>query len=78
MKRSIPREYLDRAESLSREEAEQIFSRMRRKMMRRMEDKDISPLEAVALQLHREDADLMEWRTRWAEVRERENKKKEK
>jgi hypothetical protein len=74
MKHAIPQEYLDRAKSLSREEAEQILSRMRRKMTRRMEDKDISPLEAVALQLQKEDEDLIEWRTRWAEVKARENK----
>ena len=78
MKRAIPQEYLDRAKSLSREEAEQSLSRMRRKLTRRMEDKDISPLEAVALQLQKEDEDLVEWRTRWAEVKEREKKKNEK
>ena len=49
MKRAIPQEYLDKAKLLSREEAELSLSRMRRKLTRRMEDKDISPLEADAL-----------------------------
>jgi hypothetical protein len=48
---------------------------MRRKMLRRMEDKDVSPLEAVALQLHKEDEDLIEWRSRWAEIKAHEKKK---
>ncbi|MBT9461358.1 MAG: hypothetical protein IV084_06815 [Rugosibacter sp.] len=68
MKRAIPQEYLDRAKSLSREEAEEIFSRMRQKMMRRIEDKGSSSLEAVAMQLQKENEDLIAWRERWAEV----------
>ena len=76
MKRVISEEYLEKAKSLSREEAEQILSRMRRKLMRRVEDKETSPLEAVALQLQKEDEDLKEWRERWAEISAPENKKK--
>ena len=76
MKRVISEEYLEKAKSLSREEAEQILSRMRRKLMRRVEDKETSPLEAVALQLQKEDEDLKEWRERWAEFSAPENKKK--
>ena len=76
MKRVISEEYLEKAKSLSREEAEQILSRMRRKLMRRVEDEETSPLDAVALQLQKEDEDLKEWRERWAEISARENKKK--
>ena len=76
MKRVISEAYLEKAKSLSREEAEQILSRMRRKLMRRVEDKETSPLEAVALQLQKEDEDLKEWRERWAEISAPENKKK--
>ncbi len=75
MKQSIAQEYLAKAKSLSREEAEQVFSRMRRKAKRRMEDTDITSLEAVAMQLQKEDEDLIEWRSRWAEVKAREEKK---
>lgn len=75
MKSAIPQVYLDKAQSLSREEAEQVFSRMRRKMMRRIEDKESSSLEAVALQLQKEDEDLVEWRARWVEISAREEKK---
>ena len=76
MKWVISEAYLEKAKSLSREEAEQILSRMRRKLMRRVEDKETSPLEAVALQLQKEDEDLKEWRERWAEISAPENKKK--
>jgi hypothetical protein len=75
MKLVPSKEYLEKAKLLSREEAEQLLARMRRKMMRRIEDKDTSALEAVALQLEKEDADLAEWRERWAEISARENKK---
>lgn len=59
-------EYLERAKSLSRDEAEKILARLRGRYSRRMEDKMISPLEAVALQLQKDDEDLAEWRARWA------------
>ena len=78
MKRVPSEEYLEKAKLLSREEAEKILSRMRHKLMRRIEDNESSPLEAVAMQLQKEDEDLKEWRERWAEITERENKKKKK
>ena len=74
MKHGISEKYLNKAKSLSRKEAEQVFSRMRRKMTRRIEDKESSPLEAVAMQLQKEDEDLIEWRLKWAEITARENK----
>lgn len=78
MKRSPKNEYLEKAKLLSRDEAEKILARMRPKLMRRMEDKTTSPLEAVALQLQKDDEDLAEWRARWAEITERDNAKQEK
>ncbi len=68
-------EYLDKAAALSREEVERLFSRMRRKLTRRLESEKIPSLEAVALQLQFEDEDLAEWRQRWAELSAREEKK---
>lgn len=77
MKRSPKDEYLEKAKLLSRDEAEKILARMRPKLMRRMEDKTTSPLEAVALQLQKDDDDLAEWRARWAEITERDKAKQE-
>ena len=64
--------YLEKAASLSRDEAERLFSRMRGKLARRFENDKIDALEAVALQLQIEDEDLNEWRQRWEELSKRE------
>jgi hypothetical protein len=42
---------------------------MRAKLLRRLEDKRISDLEVVAIQLEIEDEDLEEWRKKWAELK---------
>lgn len=78
MKRVPSNEFLEKAKLLTRVEAEQLLARMRGKIMRRLEDRDLDPLIAVALQLEKEAEDLKEWRERWAEISERENKKKKK
>jgi hypothetical protein len=57
--------------ALSKEEAEYIFSRMRGKWSRRVEDRKLIPVEAVALQLELEDQHLQAWRDRLAELREK-------
>lgn len=44
-------------------------------MMRRMEDKELAALEAVALQLQKENEDLDEWRKQWAKIDEGERKR---
>lgn len=72
------KEYVEKARRLTKEEAERVFARMRSKYMRRLEDKETTPLEAVALQLEKEDRDLEEWRARWAEIAERDEKKRDK
>jgi len=68
-------EYIEEAMALSREDAERLFSRMRRKLSQRLERAEIQSLEAIALQLQAEDDDLKEWRQRWAEVVDRANMK---
>lgn len=68
-------EYIEKAMALSQEDAERLFSRMRRKLSHRLERAEIQSLEAIALQLQVEDDDLQEWRKRWAEVVDRANKK---
>ena len=62
--------YIEKAKHLSKEEAEHLFSRMRRKLSRRLDDKKLIPLEAIALQLELEDQQLQEWRDRLTELRE--------
>lgn len=67
-------EYIEKAMALSREDAERLFSRMRRKLFQQLERAEIQSLEAIALQLQAEDDDLQEWRQRWADVVDRANK----
>ena len=64
-------EYLEKARALSREDAERLFARMGGKLTRRLEDKRLSALEVVALQLELEDEDLKAWRKNFAEVRKK-------
>lgn len=69
MKRKVSDKYLEQARLLDEEATERLFSRMRSKLMRRLEDRKMSGLEAVALQLEIEDACLSEWRERMTELR---------
>ena len=73
--KSASPEYLERAATLSREDAERLFSRMRGKLARRLENEKIESLDAVALQLQLEDEELNEWRQRWEELSQREAKR---
>jgi hypothetical protein len=61
--------YLEKAKRLSRNETERLLSRMRLKLMRRLEDKTLSELEVVAIQLEIEDEELNEWREKMGEIR---------
>jgi uncharacterized protein YpuA (DUF1002 family) len=63
-------EYLDKAKKLTKTDAERLFSRMSKKIGRRLEDEDLVALEALALQLEKEDEDLKEWRNQFAKIRE--------
>ena len=63
------KEYLEKAKALSREDAERLFSRMGGKLTRRLEDKRLSAVEVVALQLALEDEQLEEWRKKVGEMR---------
>jgi hypothetical protein len=73
--KSASPEYLERAATLSREDAERLFSRMRGKLARRLENERIDSLDAVALQLQLEDEELNEWRQRWEELSQHEAKR---
>jgi hypothetical protein len=78
MKKNPSTEHLEKAKLLTKEEAEHLLARMKGKLNRRIEDRKMDPLEAVAIQLELEDERLAEWRARWAEISARENKKREK
>ncbi|MGZ8271372.1 MAG: hypothetical protein ACXW1T_09195 [Methylophilus sp.] len=68
-------EYLKKAKSLSDIDVEKLQCRMGSKLYRRAEDKKLTLLEALAIQLEIEDKELMEWREKRNEVVAK-NKKK--
>ena len=76
MKKIAAEEYLEKAKLLTKEEAERVLARMRGKLTRRLEDRNIDPLDAVAIQLELEEEHLNEWRKKWTEISTREDKKK--
>ena len=71
MKKQPSEAYLEKAKLLSKEDTERLLSRMRTKLMRRLEDKKMTPLEVAAIQLELEDDDLNEWREKWAELKKK-------
>lgn len=78
MKKSPSDEYLEKAKLLNDDASERVLSRARSKLMRRLDDRKITALEVVALQLEIEDEDLAEWRKRVIEIKSAEDKKKTK
>ena len=64
-------QYLLAAKALSKQEAERLMSRIRGKFFRRWEDRKLTRLEILALQLEFEDEELKEWRKNVAKLRER-------
>ncbi len=71
MTRTPTEDYLEKARKLSKAETERLLSRARNKLVRRLEDKKLSPLEVAAIQLQIEDEDLAEWRERWAAIKKK-------
>jgi hypothetical protein len=71
MKKIPSDEYLEKAGLLGKEETERLLSRMRSKLKRRLEDRKMSALEAVAIQLEKGDEELAEWRAKMAEIRKK-------
>ena len=63
------KEYFEKAKSLSKKDAELLLSRMGGKLTRRLEDKRLSAMEVLALQLEFEEEQLREWRKKVAEIR---------
>lgn len=68
-KKEASQAYIEKAKTLTQAEVEYVFSRMKGKWSRRVEDRKLVPLEAVALQLELEDKNLQAWRDRLNELR---------
>ena len=68
-------EYLEKAKQLSEDESQRLLSRMRGKPARKLEDKKLSTLEALAIQLEIDDELLSEWRKNMFAIKEKEAKK---
>ena len=72
MKFDVPsKEHVAQARLLSREEAERLFARMRRRYQRAVKEGKLDPLDAAALQLAYEDEQLEEWRAKIAKIKEK-------
>lgn len=71
MKKQPSEEYLAKASLLPKEGVERLLSRMRKKLLRRLEDKKLSELEVVAIQLEIEDGELAEWREKIDQIRKK-------
>jgi hypothetical protein len=56
------KEYIAKVTNLDGDETDRLLSRMRGKLTRRIEDKKMSIIEAIAIQLELEDEQLEEWR----------------
>ncbi len=69
-------EYLEKAQHLSEDEIDKLQYRMRGKLFRRAEDKKLSLLEAVAIQLEIEDEELAEWREKRSQMLAKSKKNK--
>lgn len=54
--------YIEKAKNLTKEEVERLQSRMRKKLTRRSDDKVLTKIEALAIQIELEDDQLAEWR----------------
>lgn len=76
MSRTPTDDYLETARKLGKDELERLLSRARNKLVRRLEDRKLTPYEVAAIQLEIEDEELAEWRERWAAIRKKEKEKK--
>jgi hypothetical protein len=61
--------YIEKAATLSKQEAELLNQRLRGSFTRRRDDAKYSAVEVVALQLEFDDSVLNQWRTQLAGIR---------
>ncbi|HQT70374.1 MAG TPA: hypothetical protein PLE48_08105 [Thiobacillus sp.] len=78
MKKTPSDEYLEKARLLDNEASERLLSRTRSKLKRRLEDRTLTLLDVMAIQLEIEDEDLNAWREKVAEIKLADSKKKPK
>lgn len=79
MKIKVPNEsYLKNATNLSDDEKDRLLSRMGSKLTQRLVDEKLLILEAIAIQLEIEDAELADWRERMVEIKEKAKNEKKK
>ena len=76
--KSAKPEYLEAAKHISEDIAEQLLSRINDKLYKKLKNKELSTEEVIGIQLEIEEAQLVEWRTKVAEIRKKEEKKKNK
>jgi len=69
--RKANKEYIDKVAQLSKEETEQLFSRMRVKLIRRIIENKLSASDAIAIQLELEDEQLETWRENRIKINEK-------
>lgn len=74
MKKTPSETYLEKAKGLTSDETERLLARMRAKLLRRLDDKKMSELEVVAIQLEIEDEELDEWRGKMSEIKKKDKK----
>ena len=65
-------DYIEKAKLLTNEDTERLHSRMSGKLKRRLMKKKLSELEAIAIQLEREEVQLIEWREEYSKNSEKE------
>jgi hypothetical protein len=65
------KEHIGKAKLLSREDAERLFARMRKRYQHAVKDGHLDPLDAAALQLAHEDEQLEEWRAKIAKLKKK-------
>ncbi|PPD54004.1 MAG: hypothetical protein CTY10_08070 [Methylotenera sp.] len=68
-------EYIKAAQKLSDDQKDRLLSRMRGKLTRILEEEKYTTIEALAIQLEIEDADLADWREKMSEIKEKSKKK---
>jgi len=64
-------DYLEKAKLLTNEDAERVHSRMSGKLKRWLMKKKLNELEALAIQLEREEVLLIEWREEYSKNSEK-------
>jgi len=71
-------EYVKAASNLNDDQKERLLCRMRGKLTRKWENEKLDTLQALAIQLEIEDAELADWREKMNEIKDKEKEKSKK